>query len=273
MDATGPSLGHFLGQLAQLGKDFGILFGEVFAFSDILFQIVEFLRFGTVILPGVAIEMSLGPEVLPLAEADARPVEVVLWPVPSCPSANPSDRFRRSYGLGASNPHNRAKVGKKSMVAKTASEERPAGTLPGQRTMQGNGNCPHRGNPCCCAEDRCLPRRPNLGVALLFQGTCPGSRARCPRRSPGCFAQLEFVQNVKQAPGLVIEPLHHVPAEPPISPEAVGCVDDGVHHGGGPGRAEGLLRISPVLKNRWTCRCRVVSPPMSLEEPAARLFS
>ena len=88
-------------------------------------------------------------------------------------------------------------------------------------------------------------------MPLLFQGVLvlvPGPVVRGIDHQ-GVFAQLEFVQNIKQAPGLVIELLHHVPVEPPLGfpPEAVGCVDDGVHHGVSQVEHEGLIRISLVL--------------------------
>ena len=224
MDATGSVLGHFLGQLAQLGKDFGILFGEIFAFSDILFQIVEFLRFGTVILPGVAIEMSLGPEVLPLAEANARPVEVeglaarfrlAHQQIRLIDSVDPAVRGR----LESAQPSEGGQEidGSEDRIRRAARGHlaRPADDAGQTVTALIGGTLPVAQRTGVSPEDR------TLGVALLFQGVLvlvPGPVVRGVDHQ-GVFAQLEFVQNVKQAPGLVIELLHHIPVEPPwISP-------------------------------------------------------
>ena len=57
-----------------------MLFSEVFAFSNIPFQIVEFLYFEPVILFGIPVKKSFGTKVFPVAPPNACAIEIKILP-------------------------------------------------------------------------------------------------------------------------------------------------------------------------------------------------
>ena len=110
-----------------------------------------------------------------------------------------------------------------------------------------------------------------LGVLVLIPGPVVGGVDE-----EGVLTQAEILESIEQATRLIIEFLHHVAVEPALgfSAEAVGGIDDGVHHGMGQVEREGLLGIALFLRNSIDLSVyRVVSPPMSRLVPAGSLFS
>ena len=84
-----------------------------------------------------------------------------------------------------------------------------------------------------------------LGVLVLIPGPVVGGVDE-----EGVLTQAEILEGIEQAARLVIEFLHHVAVEPALgfSAEAVGGIDDGVHHGMGQVEREGLLGIALFLE-------------------------
>ena len=84
-----------------------------------------------------------------------------------------------------------------------------------------------------------------LGVLVLIPGPVVGGVDE-----EGALTQAELVEGIEQATRLIIEFLHHVTVESALGfpSKAVGCIDDGVHHGMSQVEHERLLGITLFLE-------------------------